>query len=126
LLVSIKVHPANVQDNHGAVPVLQEAVRKHPSITKFLADGGYQPLKLSEALAEITNAPLKIVKRSQVQKGFVPLPKRWIVERTFAWISRCRRLARDYECKIRSAIAFVKLAMIRIMLRRLAKNAKTN
>lgn len=115
-----------MQDNHGAFPVLQEAVRKHPSIAKFLADGGYQPHKLSEALAEITKAPLKIVKRPQAQKGFVPLPKRWIVERTFAWISRCRRLARDYECKIRSAVAFVKLAMIRIMLRRLTKHPKIN
>lgn len=110
-----------MQDNHGAVPVLQEAVRKHPSLTKFLADGGYQTPKISKALAEITTATLKIVKRPQAQKGFVPLPKRWIVERTFAWISRCRRLARDYECHIKSAMAFVKLAMIRIMLRRLTK-----
>jgi transposase len=126
MLVSVKVHPANVQDNHGAFPVLQEAVRKHPSLTKFLADGGYQTPKISAALAEITNATLKIVKRPQAQKGFVPLPKRWIVERTFAWISRCRRLARDYECQIKSAIAFVKLAMIRIMLRRLTRNSKSN
>lgn len=115
-----------MQDNHGAVPVLQEAVRKQPSIAKFLADGGYQPHQLSAELAKISNAPLKIVKRSDAQKGFVPLPKRWIVERTFAWISRCRRLARDYECHIKSAMAFVKLAMIRIMLRRLTRNPKLN
>lgn len=113
-----------MQDNHGAFPVLREAVRKHPSLTKFLADGGYQTPKISAALAEISNATLKIVKRPQLQKTFVPLPKRWIVERTFAWISRCRRLARDYECLIKSAVAFVKLAMIRIMLRRLTKNSK--
>lgn len=113
-----------MQDNHGAFPVLREAVCKHPAITKFLADGGYQPYKISADLAEITNATLKIVKRPDTQKGFVPLPKRWIVERTFAWISRCRRLARDYECKITSAMAFIKLAMIRIMLRRIARNPK--
>jgi transposase len=95
--------------------------QKHPSISKFLADGGYQLPRLSAALAEISSATLTIVKRPQTQKGFVVLPKRWIVERTFAWISNCRRLAKDYERHIKSAIAFVKLAMIKIMLRRLAR-----
>jgi len=121
LLLSVVVHPANVQDTNGAFPVMRAALQKHPSISKFLADGGYQLPRLSAALAEISTATLTIVKRPQTQKGFAVLPKRWIVERTFAWISNCRRLAKDHERHIKSAIAFVKLAMIKIMLRRLAR-----
>ena len=79
---------------------------------------------VSAALAEIGSATFSIVKRPQGQSGFVPLPKRWVVERTFAWISNCRRLARDYERHIKSVAAFVKLAMIKIMLRRLARKVK--
>ena len=113
-----------MQDNHGAFPVMQQALQKHPTLSLFLADGGYQLPKLSAALAEIGTAKLAIVKRPQQQKGFVVLPKRWIVERTFAWISRCRRLARDYECRAKTTMAFVKLAMIKLMLRRLARNVE--
>jgi transposase len=65
---------------------------------------------------------LEIVKRSDVANGFEVLPKRWIVERTFAWISRCRRLTKDFERYARTTIAFIRLAMIRIMLRRLVVN----
>ena len=65
---------------------------------------------------------MEIVKRSDVANGFEVLPKRWIVERTFAWISRCRRLTRDFERYARTTIAFIRLAMIRIMLRRLVVN----
>ncbi len=123
MLLGLKVQPASVQDIIGAFPVMQAALQKHPSIQKFLADGGYQLPRISAALAEIGSATLSIVKRPQSQGGFVPLPKRWIVERTFAWISNCRRLARDYERHIKSGAAFVKLAMIKIMLRRLARKA---
>ncbi len=66
--------------------------------------------------------PLEIVKRSDVTKGFKVLPKRWIVERTFGWLGRCRRLAKDFENTTRSHAAFVMLAMIRLMLRRLARD----
>jgi len=121
MLLGLKVQPANVQDSIGAFPVMQAALQKHPSIETFLADGGYQTPQISAALAKISDATFTIVKRPQRQTGFIPLPKRWIVERTFAWISNCRRLARDYERYIKSAVAFVKLAMIKIMLRRLAR-----
>jgi hypothetical protein len=63
--------------------------------------------------------PLEIVKRSDRAKGFVPLPRRWIVERTIAWLNRCRRLAKDWENLNRNALAFLKLASIRLMLRKL-------
>ena len=62
-----------------------------------------------------------VVKRSDIAKGFEPKPKRWVVERTIAWINRCRRLAKDYENLDRTALAFVRLASIRLMLRRLTR-----
>jgi transposase len=67
------------------------------------------------------NIPLQIVKRPDAAKGFVLLPKRWIVERTFAWLGRCRRLAKDFEDLARSHAAFIILAMIRLMLRRIVR-----
>ena len=86
---------------------------------RIIADGGYAGPKMSALVARTGDWTLQIVKRSDV-RGFVVLPKRWIVERTLAWISRNRRLSRDYERHTRIAVAFVKLAMIRIMLRRSA------
>ena len=65
------------------------------------------------------NVGVEIVKRSDAAKGFVVLPKRWIVERTFAWLNRCRRLAKDWECLSRKALAFLRLASIRLMLRKI-------
>jgi transposase len=67
---------------------------------------------------------LEIVKRSETAKGFTVLPKRWIVERTIAWLNRCRRLARNWECQNRKALAFLRLASIRLMLRKLCQNNK--
>ena len=69
---------------------------------------------------------LEIVKRSDAAKGFVVLPKRWIVERTFGWLGRCRRLAKDFEALTRSHLAFVQLAMIRLMMRRIARASQTS
>ena len=71
-------------------------------------------------------AKLEIVKRSDAAKGFVVLQKRWIVERTFGWLGRCRRLAKDFEALTRSHLAFVQLAMIRLMMRRLARASQTS
>src|SRR6478735_6344131 len=86
----------------------------------ILVDAGYQGPKMTKVVADTGCWTLQIVKRSDAHR-FVVLPKRWIVERTFAWISRNRRLARDFERYARTVAAFVRLAMIRVMLKRLTR-----
>jgi transposase len=98
--------------------VLRAARRSFPFIERIFADAGYQGPKMASAVARTGTWKIEIVKRTDAHR-FVVLPKRWIVERTFAWISRNRRLARDFERYARTVAAFVRLAMIRIMLRRL-------
>ena len=120
LLLSIVVHPANVQDRDGARDLLCRARRSFPFIERIFADAGYQGPKMAKLISDTGRWTLEIVKRSDAHR-FVVLPKRWIVERTFAWISRNRRLARDFERYARTVAAFVRLAMIRLMLRRLTK-----
>ena len=123
LLLSVVVHSADIQDRDGAALVLDKRTRRlFPFIERIYADGGYQGPRVRAAAAKIGNWEIEIVKRSDIAKGFAVLPKRWVVERTLAWISRNRRLARDYERYARTAAAFVRLAMIRIMLRRLTPN----
>src|SRR5215213_3520093 len=119
LLLAVNVHCANVQDRDGAEALLREARRSFPFLERIIADAGYQGRKMDDAIARTGTWVLQIVRRCD-QNRFVVLPKRWIVERTLAWISRCRRLARDYERHARKAAAFVRLAMVRLMLRRLA------
>lgn len=114
------VHPANVQDRDGAGDLLRTARRSFPFIECIFADAGYQGPKMAKVVAKTGAWALQIVKRSDAHR-FVVLPKRWIVERTFAWISRNRRLARDFERYARTVAAFFRLAMIRIMLRRLTR-----
>jgi len=118
--LSVTVHPANVQDRDGAGDLLRQARRSFPFIERIFADAGYQGPKLAKTVAATGNWRLEIVKRTDAHR-FVILPKRWIVERTFSWISRNRRLARDFERYARSVAAWIRLAMIRIMLRRLAR-----
>ena len=92
----------------------------YPFLMKLYADGGYQGPLFRRAVAKImARVNVEIVKRSDHAKGFVVLPKRWVVERTFAWLGRCRRLAKDWENLNRKALAFLRLASIRIMLRKL-------
>jgi transposase len=116
----VVVHPANVQDRDGAGEVLRMARRSFPFIERIFADAGYQGPKTAKLVARTGTWTLQIVKRSDAHR-FLVLPKRWIVERTFAWISRNRRLARDFERYARTVAAFFRLAMIRIMLRRLTR-----
>ena len=118
LLLNVVVHPADVQDRDGAFQLLRRARRLFPFIERIFADG-YAGEKMALVVWRTGAWKLEIVKRSDAS-GFEVLPKRWIVERTFAWISRNRRLARDFERYATTAAAFVRLAMIRIMLRRLA------
>jgi transposase len=121
-LLSIAVHPADIQDRDGAALVLDKRTRAlFPFIERIYADGGYQGPRVRAAAARTGTWTIEIVKRSDIAKGFVVLPKRWIVERTLAWISRCRRLSRDFERYARTVAAFVRLAMIRIMLKRLTR-----
>jgi transposase len=121
--VSQRVHPADVQDRDGARLVLDRRTRRlFPFIERIFADAGYQGAKAAAAIAKTGSWKLEIVKRNEPHR-FVVLPKRWIVERTLAWISHNRRLARDFERYARSAAAFVRLAMIRIMLKRLTRSA---
>jgi transposase len=121
LLLSVVVHPANVQDRDGAREVLRQARRRFPFIAVIFADAGYQGAKMRQTVAATGAWTIEIVKRSDQTKGFAVLPKRWIVERTLAWISRNRRLARDFERHGRTVAAFVRLAMIRLMLKRLTR-----
>ena len=113
------VHPANVQDRDGAELLLRQARRQFPFLERVIGDAGYQGPKMAAAMARTGTWSLEIVRRCDRHR-FVVLPKRWIVERTIAWISRNRRLARDFERHVRIAAAFVRMAMIRLMLRRLA------
>src|SRR5437588_9432593 len=121
LLLNVVVHPADVQDRDGARLVLDRRTRcLFPFIERIFADAGYQGPRAARAAASTGRWVFEIVKRNELHK-FVVLPKRWIVERTLAWISRNRRLARDFERYARTVAAFVRLAMIRIMLRRLTR-----
>ena len=95
--------------------------RRFPFIAKIFADAGYQGPKMAKTIAATGDWKIEIVKRTDPHK-FVVLPKRWIVERTFAWISRNRRLARDFERYATTVAAFVRLAMIRLMLKRLTRS----
>ena len=91
-----------------------------PFLRKLYADGGYQGPMFQKALKRVLRqVDLEIVKRSDHAKGFQVLPKRWIVERTIGWLNRCRRLAKDWENLNRKALAFLRLASIRLMLRKL-------
>lgn len=126
-MLNVAVHSADIQDRDGAVLVLDERTRRlFPFIERIYADGGYQGPRVRAAAARTGTWKVEIVKRSDIANGFVVLPKRWIVERTFAWISRCRRLSRDFERHARTVAAFVRLAMIRIMLKRLTKPNPTS
>ena len=95
-----------------------------PFLLKLYADSGYRGPKFQEGLQRVCGQiNVEIVKRSDVGK-FVVLPKRWIVERTIAWLNRCRRLAKDWKCLNRNALAFLRWASVRLMVRKLCKVAK--
>jgi transposase len=122
LLVGLVVHSAAVQDRDGAAQVLKSIVQRWPWLRHVFADGGYAGPKLKGALKRIGCFALEIVKRTDKAKGFEVLPRRWVVERTFAWLGRCRRLARDFEKTIASAEAWILVASIRLLTRRLARS----
>jgi putative transposase len=112
--------PADIQDRDGARELLQKARRRFPFIERIFADAGYQGPKMAKTIAATGTWTMEIVRRCDLHR-FVVLPKRWIVERSLAWISRNRRLMRDFERYAATVAAFVRLAMIRLMLKRLTK-----
>ena len=114
------VHAADVQDRDGGVLLIATLFAMYPFLRKLYADAGYQGPQFQQAVNRVLrHVNIEIVKRSDCAKGFVVLPKRWIVERTIAWLNRCRRLAKDWENLNRMALAFLRLASIRLMLRKL-------
>ncbi|MBC5799217.1 MAG: IS5 family transposase, partial [Candidatus Eremiobacteraeota bacterium] len=120
LLMHAIVHGADIQDRDGGALVMATLFGLYPFLLKLYADGGYQGPRFRRALKKTqAHLDLEIVKRSDQVKGFAVLPKRWIVERTFAWLGRCRRLAKDWENLTRKALAFFRLASIRLMMRKL-------
>jgi transposase len=117
------VHTADIQDRDGGVLVMTSLHGLFPFVKKLFADGGYQGPKFRKALAEaLPKLSVEIVKRSDTAQGFAVLPRRWVVERTIAWLNRCRRLAKDYENLTRNALAFIKFASVRLMLRKLCNS----
>ena len=114
------VHPAGIQDRDGGALVISTLFGMYPFLLKVFADAGYQGPKFAAAVATaMPQLSIDIVKRSDKAEGFEVLPRRWVVERTFAWLGRCRRLAKDFENLTRMAMGFLRLASIRLMLRRL-------
>ena len=120
-MVGLQVHPADIQDRDGAVGTLASIRKLYPWLRHIFADGGYAGDKLKGALAELGQWTIEIVRRCDTAKGFVLLPRRWVVERTFAWLNRCRRLAKDFEATIESAVAWVFIAHIRRLTRRISR-----
>jgi transposase len=120
LVLHALVHPANIQDRDGGILLLATLGERFPGLAKLFADGAYQGPVFRKALAKVRpRLTTEIITRRDQAKGFVVLPKRWIVERTIAWLNRCRRLAKDFENRTRHALAFVHLASIRLMVRKL-------
>ncbi|HKD30750.1 MAG TPA: IS5 family transposase [Xanthobacteraceae bacterium] len=121
LPMRVVVHSAAIQDRDGAGLVLDKIRRRFPWLELIWADGGYSAWQVDAAVAKVPPLHLEIVKRSDDVKGFVVLPRRWVVERTFSWFGRNRRLAKDFENLAESLTNFVTLASIQLALRRLAR-----
>ena len=119
------MHSADIQDRDGGVLVMATLFGMYPFLLALYADAGYQGPQFQRALLRVVRqVNVEIVKRSDAARGSFVLPKRWIVERTIGWLNRCRRLAKDWECLNRSALAFLRWSSIRLMLRKLCQTTK--
>jgi transposase len=124
LLLHALVTSADVQDRDGGLMVLSTMFGQFPFLEKLFADSAYAGPLFHDGLASVMPGLVtEIVRRSDRAKGFVVVHKRWIVERTIGWLGRCRRLAKDWENLNRNALAFLRLASIRLMLRKLCNPA---
>jgi transposase len=119
LPMRIVVHSAEIQDRDGACLVLDKIHRRFPRLELVWADGGYNARQVDVAVAKVPR--LRLEKRSDGIKGVVVLPRRWVVERTFSWFGRNRRLAKDFENLTETLATFVTLASIQLALRRIAR-----
>jgi transposase len=120
LLLGIEAIPANVQDRDAAAELIKKTRRLFPFVKHVFADGGYQGHKLAADLAT-QRVGFEIVKRTDNEGGFKVVRRRWVVERTFSWLRRNRRLMAHYEAISIVAEGFAKLAMISVMLKRLTE-----
>jgi transposase len=121
LLVGAEVHPADLQDRDGAALVIAAVHDLFPWLRHLFADGAYAGDKLLNTLSKFGKWTIEIVRRMADTVGFEVLPRRWVVERTLAWLNRNRRLAKDFEATIASARAWVYLASVQLLIRRLAR-----
>ena len=124
LVLAVVVTGAQVQDRDGAKLAASRLKGKFPCLRLFWADGAYAG-ELIAWFCQFANWVLEIVKKPEDQKGFKVLPRRWVVERTFAWLGYYRRLSKDYEYLTRHSESMIRLAMIHLMVKRLARSAKT-
>lgn len=120
-LVFILVHAANIHDLDGTANVFKTIDQRFSWLRHVFADGGYSGQKLRRAMARHGNWTIEIIERSETAKGFQILPRCWVVERTFAWLGRCRRLAKDWDTSISFSTAWALLASIRMLTRRSAR-----
>lgn len=116
-LLGLQVDPADVQDRDGAVPLLKASRARHPFVVRAFADSAYN----ADRVASATSIDVQIVRKIADQTGFIVHPRRWVVERTFAWLGRNRRLAKDFEATVASATAFIYAASAMLLTRRLAR-----
>lgn len=124
-LLMLEVHTADIQDRDGAVDVIARAHEEYPTLELVYADGGYSGDKLKTAVDAFDGPDIEVVKRPNSANGFVVIARRWVVERTFAWLGRCRRLAKDWETSIASAEAWTMVASIRRTTRYIARKTST-
>jgi len=113
----LQVHPASVQDRDGAVPLLKASRSRFPFVQHAFADSAYAARRVAEA----TSIAVEIVRKPPGQRGFAVQPRRWVVERLFAWLNRNRRLAKDFEATIAAATSFLYAAFVMLLSRQIAR-----
>lgn len=122
LPIECQITTGDIQDRDALAPLLREVRRKSPWVTMSFVDSGYNGDEAQRAAFEASRIAVAVVKRTDKQiKGFVVLPKRWVVERTFGWINRARRLAKDFEATVQSSLAWLLVALAFLLMRRLAR-----
>ena len=127
LPIECQITVASVQDRDALEPLLKAVKAKSPWVKMSFVDGGYQGDEAQRAAFEASHIAITVVKRTDKEvKGFVVLPKRWVVERTLGWINRARRLSKDFEATMESALAWLQIALAFIVMRRLARAKSAN